>query len=109
MAENKDSVAHIFNEPLLNNREAAIFLNVSPATMRTWRFNKVGPTYYRTPIKRYDGTIRNYHCFYRTCDLIAFREATEIVTGRLLHAENSRKRPKGAKRILVSDVIPDRK
>lgn len=32
---------------LLNEKEAAAYLDLSPATLRTWRCREKGPTYYR--------------------------------------------------------------
>lgn len=53
----------VTDDLLLNENDAADYLDLSPGTLREWRFQKKGPPYLKLPT----GTVR-----YRQADLTAW-------------------------------------
>jgi hypothetical protein len=58
-------------EPLLRNDDAAAYMLIKSATLRKWRWQKVGPVYYKM-----NGAIR-----YKQSDLDKYMEDCAIVNG----------------------------
>src|SRR5690606_508827 len=63
--------ADIRNEILLNARDAAQLIGITPETLRAWRERQINLPYYVSPASGWYHTRRIY---YRLYDLIAYRE-----------------------------------